>query len=86
MCLYHESNASSKACVNKEGIQNFCRASAAKYIVDNLRVGQIYSKHVVPYDYQPTSETKHSQNVVENITCSLSPTSSPGSLKCSLIA
>ena len=72
--------------MNKEGIQNFCRASAAKYIVDNLRVGQIYSKHVVPYDYQPTSETKHSQNVVENITCSLSSTSSPGSLKCSLIA
>ena len=41
MRLYNESNASSKACVNKEGIQNFCRASAAKYIVDNLRVGQI---------------------------------------------
>jgi hypothetical protein len=86
MCLYNESKASSKACVNKGGDSTLLSSQCCQYIVDNLRVGQIYSKPVVPYDYQPTSETKHSQNVVENIRCSLSPISSSGSLKCSLIA
>lgn len=38
MCLYNESNASSKACVNKEGIQHFCQTSVANILLTILEL------------------------------------------------